>query len=176
MYLPVPLPNASIRQVQVTYVGRSSQSQTTTMLLEMSQSDNVGHLKSKVAEILSIPTAYGCPDEEKLQLIEVLDHHISRVVDDWTMLKCLKDDRQIYVISVLSLNLTPAQAAGAAGDASTEKLLDIFPPSRETTTLHHSMSFTPLFVHKIFPMNPCVSETFFAALLLFSLLKMLNDC
>lgn len=69
MYLPVPLPNANIRQVQVTYIG---QNRPVQLLLDMSHSDNVGHLKSKVIQDLAIDIT------AKLQIVEVLDHHISR--------------------------------------------------------------------------------------------------
>ena len=70
MYLPVPLPNANIRQIQVTYIGHTDK--PVQLLLDMSHSDNVGHLKSKVVQELQIePTA-------KIQIVEVLDHHISR--------------------------------------------------------------------------------------------------
>lgn len=70
MYLPVPLPNAAIRQIQVTYIG--VQDRPIQLLFDMSQSDNVGHLKSKLVQELNIDIT------AKIQIVEVLDHHISR--------------------------------------------------------------------------------------------------
>ncbi len=94
MYLPVPLPNANIRQVQVTYVDPSD-SNYIQLRLDMCQSDNVGHLKSKLMEDLSLNIG-----EVKLQIAEVYDHHISRVIDDWTLLKCMREERQIYAFKI----------------------------------------------------------------------------
>ena len=70
MYFPVPLPNAAIRQIQVTYIG--GQDRPIQLLFDMSQSDNVGHLKSKLVQELNIDIT------AKIQIVEVLDHHISR--------------------------------------------------------------------------------------------------
>ena len=39
----------------------------------------------------------------RLSVVEVFDHHISRVIDDWLLLKHLKDDRLIYVVEILGL-------------------------------------------------------------------------
>lgn len=91
MYLPVPLPNANIRQVQVVHVSTSGL--VTFLRLDMSQADNVGHLKSQLSQELNLENG------SKMQIAEVCQNHIARVVDDWTMLKCLKDDRQIYALS-----------------------------------------------------------------------------
>ena len=93
MYLPVPLPDANIKQVEVTYV--SPENPPLKLLLDMTQSDNIGQLKSKLIEELKLDPL------EKLQFAEVYENHISRVIDDWTLLKCLKSDRDIYAIKVL---------------------------------------------------------------------------
>ena len=74
MYLPVPLPNANIRQVQVTYIDPGSTAGPMALMLEMCQADNVGHLKAKLAEELALQSTCGT----KFQIAEVLDHHISR--------------------------------------------------------------------------------------------------
>ena len=74
MYLPLPLPDANIRQVEVKVVGLPNHAPSPlNLLLDMCQSDNVGHLKSKIAEELSLK-----PETDKLQIAEVLGHHISR--------------------------------------------------------------------------------------------------
>lgn len=103
MYLPVPLPNGLIRQFEVTVVSPRFPS-AKKFLLEMTQADNVGVLKRRVAE----KVGNGVVDEElvsRLQVSEVLHSHISRTVDDWCMLKHLRDDRDIFVIEVLSVDL-----------------------------------------------------------------------
>jgi len=97
MYLPVPLPNANIKQVQVTYIDPDLNLGPMALMLDMGQGDNVGHLKAKLTEELALQSTCGA----KIQIAEVVDNHISRVVDDWTLLKCLKDDRQIYAIKVV---------------------------------------------------------------------------
>lgn len=97
MYLPVPLPNANIRQVHVTYIDPDSNSGPMALMLDMCQADNVGHLKAKLTEELALQSVCGA----KFQIAEVVDHHISRVVDDWTLLRCMKEDRQIYAIKVV---------------------------------------------------------------------------
>ena len=94
MYLPLPLPDANIRQVHLVFVPSHQNQEVMDLMLNMSQSDNVCHLKDKIKEELNYKP------EVKLQIAEVYDHHISRVVDDWTMLKCLKDDRKIYAIQL----------------------------------------------------------------------------
>ena len=46
---------------------------------------------------------------------EVLNHHISRTVDDWCMLKHLRDDRDVFVIEVLSVDLKEDGGGGGGG-------------------------------------------------------------
>ena len=102
MYLPVPLPNGLVRQTEVTVVSPRYPS-AKKFLLEMTQADNVGVLKRRVSEKIS-----GSVDEDlvsRLQVSEVVSNHISRTVDDWCMLKHLRDDRDIFVIEVLSVDL-----------------------------------------------------------------------
>ncbi len=98
MYLPVPLPDASIRQVEVTYVS-GFERPPTSLLLDMSHADNVADLKGKMCSELGLSV-----NDESLQVVEVLGHHISRKVEDLTMLKALKDDRKIYMVKVLTLD------------------------------------------------------------------------
>ena len=74
MYLPVPLPNANIRQVHVTYIDPDSNSGPMALMLDMCQADNVGHLKAKLTEELALQSVCGA----KFQIAEVVDHHISR--------------------------------------------------------------------------------------------------
>uniref|UniRef100_A0A0K2TJB5 Ubiquitin carboxyl-terminal hydrolase n=1 Tax=Lepeophtheirus salmonis TaxID=72036 RepID=A0A0K2TJB5_LEPSM len=93
MYLPVPLPGALTRQVDLVFLGRASV--PIRVRLNMTRVDNVGNLKTRLKEVLMLE------ESSKLQIVEVFDHHISRNVDDWTALKFLKEDRQIYVLELI---------------------------------------------------------------------------
>ena len=64
----------------------------------MSPADTVSSAKEKVVQVLG-PAATS--SVSKLSLVEVFDHHISRVVDDWVLLRHLKEDRQVYIVEVL---------------------------------------------------------------------------
>ena len=98
MYLPVPLPQAHIRQMEVTFVDSSCRA--TEFLLQMTNADNVLKLKDQVIKILEWP-------EEKVkgsnvQIAEVFDHHVVKIVEDWTILKFVKEEvgRKIYALEV----------------------------------------------------------------------------
>ena len=53
MYLPVPLPDASLKQLEVTFVaGRSDGATATSLLLDLTQADNVGSMKLKLVQML----------------------------------------------------------------------------------------------------------------------------
>ncbi len=67
-----------------------------SLLLNMTHADTAASVKEKVVSLLGLSTPIS-----RLSLVEVLDHHISRVIDDWLLLKHLKDDRSIYVVEVL---------------------------------------------------------------------------
>ena len=74
MYLPVPLPNANIKQVLVTYIDPDSNLGPMALMLDMCQGDNIGHLKAKLTEELALQSTCGA----KIQIAEVVDNHISR--------------------------------------------------------------------------------------------------
>ena len=74
MYLPVPLPNANIKQVLVTYIDPDSILGPMALMLDMCQGDNIGHLKAKLTEELALQSTCGA----KIQIAEVVDNHISR--------------------------------------------------------------------------------------------------
>ena len=67
------------------------------LLLNMTPADNVGSAKEQVVQLLG----HSLTSLSKLTLVEVFDHHVSRVVDDWVMCTHLKDDRKVYVVEVL---------------------------------------------------------------------------
>ena len=67
MYLPVPLPSGLVRQTEVSVVSPSFPSGK-KFLLEMTQADNVGVLKRRVAERMA---GDGPVDEELLSRLQV---------------------------------------------------------------------------------------------------------
>ena len=128
MYLPVPLPNAHIRQVEVTFISGMDDVKPITFLIELTHADSVIDLKKKLLSLLSSggdtkeSEALRKSADSKMQVVEVLDHHVSRTVDDWTSLSHLKDSvglssgafydiasgnqrRRIYLIEILSLEI-----------------------------------------------------------------------
>jgi hypothetical protein len=118
MYLPVPLPNALVRQLEVTIVSNSISENRVAkrFLIDFTQADNVETLKKRAAEKIMafIDRTNGDNISEdqllpRLQVSEVLNHHISRTVEDWCMLKHLKDDKEIYVIEVSSAKTEPEE-------------------------------------------------------------------
>jgi hypothetical protein len=64
----------------------------------MTPADTVSSAKEKVLQLLGSAAT----SVSKLSLVEVFDHHISRVVDDWVLLRHLKEDRQVEIF----LNVT----------------------------------------------------------------------
>merc|ERR1712020_224081 len=128
MYLPVPLPNAHIRQVEVTFISGMDDVNPVTFLIELTHADSVIDLKKKLLSLLSSggdtkeSKVLRKSADSKMQVVEVLDHHVSRTVDDWTSLSHLKDSvglssgafydmgsgnqrRRIYLIEILSLEI-----------------------------------------------------------------------
>ena len=136
MYLPVPLPNAHVRQTIVTFVSAVSGAKPTTFLLQLTHADNVSTIKEKLLD----QDVKRRSETSKLQVVEVFEHHISRTVEDWTSLKYLKDkeeNRQLYVIEMSSIEES-SDANVSTDDGSTfedpEKLLKEFSPTFPTTS------------------------------------------
>ena len=91
----------------------------------MSPADTVSSAKEKVVQVLG-PAATS--SVSKLSLVEVFDHHISRVVDDWVLLRHLKEDRQVYIVEVLGAkdeegsrcDMEDAQVSSSSSDEAKE--------------------------------------------------------
>ena len=91
----------------------------------MSPADTVSSAKEKVVQVLG-PVATS--SVSKLSLVEVFDHHISRVVDDWVLLRHLKEDRQVYIVEVLGAkdeersrcDMEDAQVSSSSSDEAKE--------------------------------------------------------
>ena len=103
MYLPVPLPNAHVRQTQVVFVSAVAKARPLTLMLQLTHADNVATLKEKLTQILDSTGVPAKSKKSKLQVVEVWEKHISRHVEDWTSLKYLKDKcegRALYVVEI----------------------------------------------------------------------------
>ena len=103
MYLPVPLPNAHVRQTQVVFVSAVAKARPLTLMLQLTHADNVATLKEKLSQILDSTGVPAKSKKSKLQVVEVWEKHISRHVEDWTSLKYLKDKcegRALYVVEI----------------------------------------------------------------------------
>ncbi len=91
MYLAVPLPAAVVLQREVVYVsppnpwdplGRPA---ATAYLLQMTQADNVHHLKTELCRVLAEdgggPAEVPSPDQ--LTAVEVAGHRVLHALEDW---------------------------------------------------------------------------------------------
>ena len=102
MYLPVPLPNAMIKQIEVTFVGEvGGKTDSIAILLDMTQADDVGSVKKSIGKVLlGEDVDEKCLDDfvASVQAVESYNHRITRTVEDWTLLRHLSEDRDLFVI------------------------------------------------------------------------------
>ena len=95
MYLSVPLPNGAVRQLEVVLVRPGSRLR---YRLNLTPVDTVGKLKTKLCAQAGISMDIS----DRVKIVEVYNHHISRKVEDFTPLHYLKTDCQtIYAIQTL---------------------------------------------------------------------------
>ncbi|KAL4220399.1 hypothetical protein ACF0H5_020802 [Mactra antiquata] len=92
MYLSVPVPHAMDRQLCLTVI--SLQSEPTQVLLEMHKQDKILKVKQQLYELIGI-------EPSNIIIAEVLDWHISRILEDNTMLRYINDSsRKVYAFEV----------------------------------------------------------------------------
>ncbi|KAF6211259.1 hypothetical protein GE061_014376 [Apolygus lucorum] len=96
MYLSVPLPNALQRQISVTFISCTS-NEPVFCTIQVNQYDSVGTLKLQLLDKID------CDRTANLTIAEVLDHHVSKILDDSFLIRHLNDsDRRLYAFEVIS--------------------------------------------------------------------------
>ncbi|XP_052783368.1 uncharacterized protein LOC128219583 [Mya arenaria] len=92
MYLSVPIPHAMERQLCVTLI--SGNSEPTRYLLTMHKQDKISHVKQQLCALIGRNVG-------DLIIAEVLDWHISRILEDNTMLRYINDSsRKLYAFEL----------------------------------------------------------------------------
>lgn len=103
MYLSVPIPHAMERQLCVIFI--SSKSEPVRYLLNLNKHDKIQKVKQELCNLI------GRQDCDII-LAEVLDWHISRILEDNSMLRYVNDSsRKIY-----AFELEPLKAESVSGD------------------------------------------------------------
>ncbi|XP_064615104.1 uncharacterized protein LOC135479234 [Liolophura sinensis] len=93
MYLSVPLPHAMERQISVIFI--TCDMPPTRYLFTMHKNDNIQKLKKELRTLLGLENC-------DIIMAEVLDSHISRILDDSVMLGYVNDStRLIYAFNML---------------------------------------------------------------------------
>ncbi|KAK3094941.1 hypothetical protein FSP39_008127, partial [Pinctada imbricata] len=92
MYLSVPLPHASDRQICIMFVPNGLI--PTQYLVTLTKSDKISKVKDELRKLVNKP-------DGEIIMAEVLDSHVSRVLEDNVMLRYVNDrTRQIYAFEM----------------------------------------------------------------------------
>ncbi|XP_005090139.1 uncharacterized protein LOC101853362 [Aplysia californica] len=106
MYLSLPIPHAMEQQMSVTYVCQHSP--PVRYLLNLLKTDKVGTAKTQLKELV------GQSSSGEIVMAEVLDSHISRILDDNILLKYVNTfNRLIYAFEVVSVEDVSDLEAGS---------------------------------------------------------------
>ncbi|XP_011305765.1 ubiquitin carboxyl-terminal hydrolase 9 isoform X2 [Fopius arisanus] len=99
MYLSVPLPHAMERQLTITYIPVTNEPPI-RCVVSLNKQSKIGKVKEELLNTLQkddIPTS-------NLALAEVLENHISKILDDNLLLRYVKDmSRSIYAFELTAL-------------------------------------------------------------------------
>ncbi|KAH9493068.1 hypothetical protein Btru_022698 [Bulinus truncatus] len=94
MYLSLPIPHAMDQQICVVYVSQNRP--PVRYLLNLLKTDKIGTVKKKLSEVMS-------QESGDFIMAEVLDSHISRILDDNILLKYVNTiNRKIYAFEIIS--------------------------------------------------------------------------
>ncbi len=98
MYLSVPLPRAMERLVDVVYIPASADKTISRHQLVLHQYDDMAKVKDALVKLLDTQQEDG-----QLVLAEVVNHTISRIVEDKVLLRNVAvDGRTLYAFAVPS--------------------------------------------------------------------------
>ncbi|XP_043249168.1 uncharacterized protein LOC122395562 isoform X1 [Colletes gigas] len=116
MYLSVPLPHAMERQLNVTYVPANGD-QPVKCVVSLNKQSRIGKLKEELLKTL---------DKEyiavtNIALAEVLENHISKILDDNILLRHINDtNRSIYAFELTE----PPDAYTSVPDGGGDRVMD----------------------------------------------------
>ncbi|XP_012144465.1 uncharacterized protein LOC100877443 isoform X4 [Megachile rotundata] len=126
MYLSVPLPHAMERQLNVTYVPANGD-QPIRCVVSLNKQSRIGKLKEELLKILgkeNIAIA-------NIALAEVLENHISKILDDNTLLRHINDtNRSIYAFELTE----PPDAYTSVPDGGGDRVMETDNSQKCTTT------------------------------------------
>ncbi|XP_067669048.1 uncharacterized protein [Haliotis asinina] len=137
MYLSLPIPRAMERQICVIFVHRGMP--PTRYLLNMHKTDKVHKLKRELLRLLHQPDC-------DIILAEVLDSHVSRVLDDNVMLRYVNDtSRKIYAFEMVQPCLPPEESPDNKQEPAVSSVTSSLPSSvtrsvAETATSSDAMT------------------------------------
>ncbi|KAI8770642.1 CAunnamed protein product [Biomphalaria glabrata] len=94
MYLSLPIPHAMDQQICVVYVSQNRP--PVRYLLNLLKTDKIGTVKKKLCELMNL-------ENTDFIMAEVLDSHISRILDENILLKYVNTcNRKIYAFEMIS--------------------------------------------------------------------------
>ncbi|XP_041350619.1 uncharacterized protein LOC121369633 isoform X2 [Gigantopelta aegis] len=138
MYLSLPIPRAMERQICVIFV--PSNLPPVRYLLNMNKHDNIEKLKK---ELLTVISRHDCD----IILAEVLESHISRILDDNILLRYVNDSsRKIYAFEIISPAPDDHSNHGHPVETSSSSQVDIS-TDQETSTDTGATTETDIFSH-----------------------------
>ncbi|XP_052272033.1 uncharacterized protein LOC127872721 isoform X1 [Dreissena polymorpha] len=98
MYLSVPVPRAMERQICIVFI--SPGVEPTQYLLVMHKQDKVSKVKQELCNVIG-------RNVDDIIIAEVLDWHVSRILEDNTMLRYINDStRKLYAFEMDSISVT----------------------------------------------------------------------
>ncbi|XP_033335346.2 uncharacterized protein LOC117225727 [Megalopta genalis] len=126
MYLSVPLPHAIERQLNVTYVPANGD-QTIKCVVSLNKQSRIGKLKDELLKTLSKENI----TVANIALAEVLENHISKILDDNILLRHINDtNRSIYAFELTE----PPDAYTSVPDGGGDRVVDADVCQKSTIT------------------------------------------
>lgn len=136
MYLSVPIPHAMERQLCVIFMPQVRSMPPVRYLLNLNKNDNIYKAKTELREVASQPDC-------DIIMVEVVDSHITRVLDDNILLRFVNDSaRKIYAFEMAappsSLDSSPTDSIGDLSAVSSS-----FSAKEDLTTVQPCSSTSP---------------------------------
>ncbi|XP_074103922.1 uncharacterized protein LOC141530617 isoform X2 [Cotesia typhae] len=126
MYLSVPLPHAMERQLNVTYIPANNDPPV-RCVISFNKQSRIGKLKEELLKTLGKDDVDSC----NIAFAEVLENHISKILDDNLMLRCVNDtNRSIYAFELMD----PPDAYTSTPEGNTDRVIETEPCQNGTSS------------------------------------------
>ncbi|XP_008555199.1 uncharacterized protein LOC103576663 [Microplitis demolitor] len=126
MYLSVPLPHAMERQLNVTYIPANNDPPV-RCVVSFNKQSRIGKLKEELLKTLGKEDV----DTSNIAFAEVLENHISKILDDNLMLRCINDtSRSIYAFELTD----PPDAYTSTPEGSADRVTETEPCQNGTSS------------------------------------------